>query len=77
MTYFRASLEAQFLGIYLNVFVAEGDFAVLAVESPGFTLSLIVAVLLGKQDQHLTCFALYTLKFTSPFVLYLGKHAQD
>ena len=42
------ALDQKFVVIYLNVFEAEGDFAVLAVQSPGFTLSLIVTVFVGK-----------------------------
>lgn len=54
---------------HLNIFEAEGDFAVFAVKGSGFTLSLIVPVFLAEKNEDLTCFTLYALEFTSAFVL--------
>lgn len=58
---------------HLNIFEAEGDFAVFAVKGSGFTLSLVVAVFLAEKDEELTRFTRYTLKFTTAFVLPLRK----
>lgn len=59
---------------HLNIFEAEGDFAVFAVKGSCFALPLIVAVFLAEQDEDLTRLALYALEFTPAFVLPLRKH---
>lgn len=58
---------------HLNIFEAEGDFAVFAVKGSGFAFSLIMAIFFTEKDEDLTRFALYAFKFTSAFVLRLGK----
>lgn len=51
----------------------EGEFAVFAVERPGFTFSLVVSVHLRTEDGGLAGVALNLLQFAAAFVLSLQR----